>query len=261
MSHKKKNFLEYSIFSESLNNLPTGKKIVINTINQYSYCIAQQDKSFKKALLGSDVLLPDGIAIVGAMKLLNGNSVTKIAGWDIHNHYLHELNAKHGKCFYLGASESTLAKIKANIAIEFPNVTVGTYSPPFKDAFSDQDDKEMIKAVNDFTPDVLFVGLTAPKQEKWVNKYKHHLQANAICSIGAVFNFYAGDVERPNEMFIGAGFEWLGRFLQEPKRMWKRYFYFGPVFLGMIMMEKAKALVLSGNWVTVYPGYILPATA
>lgn len=256
---KIKNFLEYSVFSESLDQVPKGEQVVINTINQFSYCIAEQDDAFKKSLINSDVLLPDGIAIVGAIKLLTGKVVKKIAGWDLHLHLLNDLNENKGSCFYLGASEDTLRKIKLKLSVDFPLIQVGNYSPPFKNNFSDDDDKKMIDAVNNFKPDVLFVGMTAPKQEKWVNKYRQKLHASTICSIGAVFDFYAGIVQRPNKVLVSFGLEWFGRLIKEPKRMWKRYLYFGPVYICSILREKIRTLFTMNYWVVIYPGFLIPS--
>lgn len=232
--------LGYLIFSESLYDLSVGQKTLINTINQYSYCIAEKDAAFKVALKGSDILLPDGMAIVVAVRLLTGQKIKKIAGADIHQHLLQELNQKGGSCYYLGSSENTLAKIKKRVAIEFPNIRVGTFSPPFKTEFSRTDNEKMVEAVNDFQPDVVFVGMTAPKQEKWAHEHKVQLNTKVICTIGAVFDFYAGTVERPSPFWINLKLEWFIRLIKEPKRMWKRYLYYGPVFIGLILKEKLK---------------------
>ena len=98
----------------------------------------------------------------------------------------------------------------------------------------------MINAVNNFKPDVLFIGMTAPKQEKWAFKNKNQLDAKIICSIGAVFDFYAGTVVRPHPFWINLRLEWFIRLLKEPKRMWKRYLYYGPVFIISILTKKIK---------------------
>jgi N-acetylglucosaminyldiphosphoundecaprenol N-acetyl-beta-D-mannosaminyltransferase len=240
MECSKSFYFGYKLFGGNLETIPTGNQIVINTINQYSFCIADKDKSFKKALLESDLLLPDGIAVVWSNYLLNNQKVRKISGADLHDFLLNKLNKEHGKCFYLGASDSTLGKIQKRLQKEYPNVQFSSFSPPYKSEFSKDDTLEMIEKINAFYPDVLFVGMTAPKQEKWVNENRGFINANVICSIGAVFDFYAGTIERPNKVFIGLGLEWFGRFLNEPRRMWKRYFYFGPVFLYWIFMEKMK---------------------
>ncbi|OYX86489.1 MAG: glycosyltransferase [Flavobacteriales bacterium 32-34-25] len=233
---------DYSIYNNSLSDLDLSQKTLITTINQYSYCIAEEDAEFKNALLGSDVLLPDGMAIVSAVRLKTGEKIKKIAGADIHLHLLNNLNVKSGRCFYLGSSEGTLLKIKERLAVEFPNINVGTYSPPFKSHFSKSENKEMIDTINSFAPDVVFVGMTAPKQEKWAFHHKTQLKTKTICAIGAVFDFYAGTVERPSLFWINLRLEWFIRLIKEPKRMWRRYLYYGPVFIGYILRQKKSRL-------------------
>ena len=228
----------YDLFADSLDSIPLNQHIVINTVNQYSYCIAEKDSTFKKALKASNILLPDGVGMVLAAKFLNGEKVKKIAGADIHSHLLSELHKNSGSCFYLGASNSTLQKIKQRLKKEFPNVKVGTYSPPFKSEFTENDNLEMIAQVNSFNPTVLFIGMTAPKQEKWSAANNLKIKANVICSIGAVFDFYAGTVERPSEKWRNLGLEWLGRLLKEPKRMGNRYIYYGAVFTKHLVKAK-----------------------
>lgn len=239
------NFLDYRVFTGSLDQLPLKKKLMINTINQYSYCVAEEDISYKKSLQDSDVLLPDGIGIVWAGKLLSTLKLNKIAGADVHEHYLAELNLNSGRCFYLGASESTLALIKLKVAINYPNITVGAFSPPFKSAFIAEDNSIMIDAVHSFLPDVLFVGMTAPKQEKWTYLHKEELNIKVICTIGAVFDFYAGTIHRPGKFWVDNGLEWLIRLIKEPKRMAKRYLYYGPIFIYLMITEKIKRSKLS----------------
>lgn len=234
--------LDFPIYSNPLQQLDFSKKTLINTINQYSFCIAQEDTSFKKALQGSDILLPDGMAIVAAARLLSNTKITKIAGAQVHDFLLQQLNETGGSCFYLGASEATLAKITAKVNLEFPKVTVHSYSPPFKAAFNDKDNQNMLAAVNAVTPDVLFIGMTAPKQEKWAFEHKDQLQAQTICSIGAVFDFYAGTVKRPSAFWIALRLEWFIRLVKEPKRMWRRYLYYGPVFIRYVVREKVRLL-------------------
>ncbi|MDB5110290.1 MAG: WecB/TagA/CpsF family glycosyltransferase [Mucilaginibacter sp.] len=241
MNTLKSEYGGYNLFTGDLNNLTGLPKITINTINQYSFCIAENDKDFKKALQNSDVLLPDGIGIVLALKAVTGKTIKKISGTDIHYHLLTKLNKEKGKCFYLGSSENTLGKIKQRLALEFSNITCDYYSPPFKIAFSDNENVEIIQKINSFKPDVLFVGMTAPKQEKWSNEQKDNIDTGIICSIGAVFDFYAGTVKRPADIWINMGLEWFIRLCKEPKRMWKRYLYYGPIFLYILMKEKFKA--------------------
>ncbi|SEA25886.1 N-acetylglucosaminyldiphosphoundecaprenol N-acetyl-beta-D-mannosaminyltransferase [Flavobacterium gillisiae] len=231
---------EFSVFSGDLCNVSFKGKTLINTLNQYSFCIAKEDKEFKASLVGSDILLADGMAIVVASSLLRQNKIKKIAGADLHQFLLEDLNTKGGSCFYLGSSPTTLLKIEERMKMDFPNVIVKTFSPAFKPEFSIEDNEQMLAEVNAFKPDVLFVGMTAPKQEKWAHQHKDALEAKIICSIGAVFDFYAGTVERPHPFWIQLRLEWFIRLIKEPKRMWKRYLYYGPVFIKLIILEKFK---------------------
>jgi N-acetylglucosaminyldiphosphoundecaprenol N-acetyl-beta-D-mannosaminyltransferase len=231
---------DYNVFTSNLEQLETNSKTLISTINLYSYTIAEKDRHFKNALVYSDILLPDGVGIVIASKILANKKIKKIAGADLHQFLLDKLNKEGGRCFYLGSSKSTLQKIREKIAVEYPAVKVGFYSPPFKSDFSKDENAEMIKAVNEFKPDVLFIGMTAPKQEKWAYMHKEDINAKVIGSIGAVFDFYAGTVNRPGRLWIDFGLEWLGRLVKEPKRMWKRYLYYGPIFFYILFREKLK---------------------
>ncbi len=230
--------LDYSIYKGNLNDLRFDKKTVINTINQYSYMVAENDSVFKTALLASDILLPDGVGVTGAMKVLSNEDVKKIAGADIHAHILQQLNKTSGRAFYFGSSNNTLDLIKKRLSKEYPNIIVETLSPPFKPIFTDSENLEFVAAINRFNPDVLFIGMTAPKQEKWATQFKDEIDAKIICSIGAVFDFYAGTIERPDQFWINLGLEWFIRLLQNPKRMAVRYLYYGPAFIRDIFKMK-----------------------
>ena len=223
--------LYYSIFSDDLNKISSFKQqTIINTINAYSFVLAEKNEAFKKSLQSSNILFPDGFPIVFASKILTNQKINKIAGDDIHKHLLKEANKKNKKVFYLGSSPKTLKKIELRLSKEYPNIKFDCYSPPYKQKFNLEDSSQMIKSANRFEPDILFVGMTAPKQEIWVNEHKNELNAKIICSIGAVFDFYAGTVKRPNTFWINLRLEWLVRLIKEPKRMWKRYLIYSPMF-------------------------------
>lgn len=228
----------YPVFTGKLENLFGEEKLVVNTINQYSYCMAEKDDEFQKSLMESDVLLPDGIGIVVASRFLYGKHIRKIAGADLHEFLLKKLNREGGSCFYMGSSEESLKKIERRIQKEYPNIRVGSYSPPFKPEFSEADNAQIRRAVNAFRPVVLFVGMTAPKQEKWSFDQKNLLDAKLICSIGAVFDFYAGTIRRPGDFWVNSGMEWVRRLIKEPGRMWERYILNGALFGFYLLREK-----------------------
>ena len=224
-----------------------GGKVLINTINAHSYNTAQEDEAFAEALSKGDYLIPDGASIVKACRWLKAKSQPKerIAGWDLFAFEMRRLNDK-GKMIneklrvmFLGSSEKVLALIRERAAIDYPHLEVITYSPPFKPEFSDEDNKEMIQAINKANPDLLWIGMTAPKQEKWT--YQHWKELDIHChvgTIGAVFDFYAGTAKRAPLWWQKHSMEWLYRLLFEPKRMWRRYVIGNPLFLWNILKEK-----------------------
>jgi N-acetylglucosaminyldiphosphoundecaprenol N-acetyl-beta-D-mannosaminyltransferase len=237
--------LGYDVYS-SLPELNSEFQLIVNTINPHSYCESLKDPQFKKALQNSDILLPDGIGIVLAIKWLLGKNINKISGTDIHFHLLKKANKDGLKIFYMGSRKETLVLIKNRLSIDYPNCIVNFYSPPYRTYFSKEENAKIISAINNFAPDILFVGMTAPKQEKWVYSCKSQINAKIICSIGAVFDFYAGNIKRPNQFWINLGLEWFIRFLKEPKRLFKRNFISTPLFLFYVIKTKL-LLVIKSN--------------
>lgn len=229
---------EFNIHKRSLGELPCKQKLLINTLNAHSYNVSQFDAEFREALLNSDVLVPDGVSIVLALRLLNRERIKKIAGEDLFYYEMERLEKTGGKCFFLGSTEENLKRIKKRALKEYPKVKIATYSPPFKPVFSAEDNIAMIEVINLFKPDVLFIGMTAPKQEKWAYRYFGQLLAGHICCIGAVFDFYAGTIRRAPKWMIKMGMEWLYRLLKEPPRMWERYLVGNGKFTSKIIREK-----------------------
>lgn len=225
---------------EELAKIPDGK-VLINTINAHSYNVARKDELFADALQKGDYLIPDGISIVKACKWINAKSKPKerVAGYDLFEFEMEKLNNKGGTVMFMGSSEKTLALDVRQAAMRFPNLKVVTYSPPYKPVFNAEDNRAIIEAINNANPDLLWIGMTAPKQEKWT--YSHWNELNIHChvgTIGAVFDFFAGTVERAPEWWQCHGLEWLYRLIKEPRRMWRRYIIGNTVFLWHMLGEK-----------------------
>lgn len=222
-----------------LASLPEGK-LLINTINAHSFNTAKKDKLFAEALTNGDVLIPDGVSIVKACRWIKAKSQPKerIAGWDLFEFEMSKLEKKGGTVMFMGSSQKVLDLIVKRAAKVYPHLKVVTYSPPYKPEFSDEDNKAIIDAINTANPDLLWIGMTAPKQEKWT--YSHWKDLNIHChvgTIGAVFDFFAGTVERAPIWWQEHGLEWLYRLLKEPKRMWRRYIIGNTLFLWNMTKE------------------------
>ena len=233
--------------------LPEGK-LLINTVNAHSYNTARKDKLFAEALINGDVLIPDGVSIVKACRWIKAKSQPKerIAGWDlfafemehlekigVRNEELGVSGSPQRTVMFMGSSQCVLDLIVKRAAEVYPHLKVVTYSPPYKPEFSDEDNKAIIDAINAANPDLLWIGMTAPKQEKWT--YSHWEELDIHChvgTIGAVFDFFAGTVERAPMWWQRHGLEWLYRLLKEPKRMWRRYIIGNALFLWNMLKEK-----------------------
>lgn len=231
---------QFELFNGSLQEI-TGSKKLITTLNAHSFNTVKRDPLFREALQASDMILPDGISVVLAVRFLQGKKIRKIAGDDLFRYEMQRVHNTGGKCFFLGSSETTLHLIEEKVKKEFPGLRVYSYSPPYKPEFTDEENRAMIDAVNEVEPDVLFVGMTAPKQEKWAFEHFDQLKSGHVCCIGAVFDFYAGTVQRAPAWMITAGMEWFFRLIREPRRMWRRYLIGNTLFVKEILKEKFRS--------------------
>lgn len=225
---------------DRLNDLPDGK-MLINTVNAYSFNLAERDEPFARALRECDVLLPDGASIVWAAKYVGNPNPPehRTAGWDLFEMEMNKWNRRGGKVMFFGSSEKVLSMIRENASWRYPQLEVVTFSPPYRHEFSDEESKMMVDAINAANPDLLWIGMTAPKQEKWT--FAHWDEMNIHCHvgcIGAVFDFYAGTIRRAPMWCQKLGLEWLHRFYMQPRRMFRRYVIGNPRFLQHMFAEK-----------------------
>lgn len=228
----------YTFFNKPLSTIPE-EKTLIYAINAHSFNVSKIDIGFREAMLHEKaVLLPDGIGIVWALNWLKRVNLKRITGMDILYFELDKLEKIGGKCFFLGSSETTLLSIKQKLNIQYPKVKIAYYSPPFADTFTAEENNTMINRINEFKPDVLFVGMTAPKQEKWAFSNFNYLDSGHICCIGAAFDFYSGTLKRAPQWMMDSGLEWFYRLLKEPIRMFNRYMLGNPKFILNIIKER-----------------------
>ena len=228
--------LNFSIVSNSVSDivqvsLARDKITVVNTLNAHSYIVQKSNNEFKEALNNSTYLIPDGSGLIFASKILNNKRIKKISGYDFFIETLFQLNNTNGKIFLLGSTNEVLSEMKSRMSNEYPNIECEYLSPPFKSAFTEEDEEEFVKRIKIFSPDAIFIGLTAPKQEIVINKIYKNFDAGLISGIGAVFDFYSKKIKRPNKIFLFFHLEWLGRFIKNPVKMFDRVFVSMPLFI------------------------------
>ncbi|MBC7748321.1 MAG: WecB/TagA/CpsF family glycosyltransferase [Methylotenera sp.] len=234
----------YPVFKGDLHEIKYEKQqhFLINTISPNSYGLAVKNPDVKKALQQSDALILDGLYFGWVALFKQGIRINRIAGWDAFVFFSQELNKNKGRVFFLGSTQETLDKIKERYNIEYPNVEVGLYSPPFSPEFSNEDNLQMQQQVNTFKADIVFVGMTAPKQELWSFQNRKKLDVNIICSIGNVFDWYAGNSKRPNVFWQKIGMEWLIRIFLRPevfrRNIGNQMLFFWHLLLDILHLKK-----------------------
>lgn len=222
---------------------PGRQPACLACLNPHSHFLTLVEPLFRQALLQVDWLVPDGAGIILGSRLTGGTLRRRITGADVFQRVCQMLQARGGmRVFFLGSSDETLRLIQERMRIDYPDVVfAGSYAPPFTDGFSEANSMTMIEAVNAARADVLWVGMTAPKQEVWINQNLAKLDVRFAGSVGAVFDFYSGKVERAPLPLQRLGLEWLLRLVQQPRRLWRRTFVSAPLFLLHVLAHRVRA--------------------
>jgi N-acetylglucosaminyldiphosphoundecaprenol N-acetyl-beta-D-mannosaminyltransferase len=198
-------------------------QIVFACANSHSLNVARFDSEFRSALTNADQLVADGVGVTAIARLARKDVGPRIIGHQYFDALMAGLSAKRrGRVFFFGSSEKVLTLIKRRFESEYPNLNFcGFISPPYGE-WSDSQNREYVRKINEARPDILWVGMTAPKQEKWVYSNREQLSVPVIASVGAVFDFFAGTVKPSPAWARKAGIESIYRLAREPRRMWKR---------------------------------------
>ena len=205
--------------------------------NPHSLVVARHDAKFREALEGTSAVVADGVGCIWGAALAGLSVGPRITGSDFFVSVMTMLDRTGGKVFFFGSREEVLLKLVGRVNQNFPRITVSTLSPPFGQ-WSDCENDDMVSRIRQFEPDVLWVGMTAPKQEKWVAANAARLPVPVIGSIGAVFDYYAGVTQRAPQWICDLGLEWLYRLPREPKRLWRRTVVSAPTFLWHVVRER-----------------------
>ena len=175
---------------------------------------AEKDESFRAVLNAADLVIPDGIGVIYSAKILGTPLSERVPGIEFSARMLEKLNEMGGRLFLLGAKPGVAEKAGENICAQYPNIVLcGTQDGYFKD------EEDVILKVAAARPDLMFVCLGAPKQEKWMARWGQHTGAKLAIGLGGVLDVYAGNVERAPEAWQKAGMEWAYRLKKEPKRI------------------------------------------
>jgi len=216
-----------------------GERRYIVVTNPHSILMCRRDREMLAATLGADLTLPDGVGTSLAARLLDGKSEKqRTPGPELMLYLLDQGRAIGLRHYLYGGRPDVLEELARRMRLLFPGVLiVGTYSPPFR-PLSDEEDEGIIEKISCTDPDVVWIGLGAPKQEKWMASHLGRIRAAVMIGVGAAFDYHAGAVPWAPGWVRKAGLEWIYRLLHEPRRLWRRNLD-SPLFVALVCAQKA----------------------
>ena len=196
------------------------------------------DAHLRKLYRGASLIVVDGMPVVWASHWLSTPLKERVAGSDLFV-LLCGLAAERGyRVYFLGARPRVAARAAQVMSEQFPHLQVaGTYSPPFGFDKDEEENKRIIGMLREAQPDLLFVGLGSPKQERWIGRFYKQYQVPVSMAVGASFDFAAGNVRRAPHWMQQVGLEWAWRLLMEPRRLWRRYLLENPLFFYLVWKQ------------------------
>jgi N-acetylglucosaminyldiphosphoundecaprenol N-acetyl-beta-D-mannosaminyltransferase len=198
----------------------------------HALTLGYDDPEMGAVLAGAALVLPDGMPVVWAANLLGGNLDDRVYGPELMLRYNDRCAERgHRVWLYGGRDQGSLVQLALNLRKRHPGINiVGGYSPPFRALTAGEEDA-LVAQINEARPDVLWVGIGVPKQEKWMARMRERLDVPVMCAVGAAFDFHAGRISQAPSWMQERGLEWIYRIAQEPRRLLPRYLYFNPRFV------------------------------
>lgn len=228
----------YESIMKFLTDSTNPSYVTVNNVHTIVEGVLNPD--FGKIINNGFMALPDGrpLSVIARWKgdkimerVFGPTLLEKILNWGQQNQIKH---------FFFGSTDEILEKMRIVIQNRFPSAIVcGMISPPFK-PLSENENLRFISKINQETPDIIWIGLGAPRQEKWMYKNFEKLDKGIMIGIGAGFDYLAGEIQHAPDCLKNYSLEWSFRLLQEPRRLWKRYLIMNPLFILMIMLELLK---------------------
>ena len=206
----------------------------------HAVMVSQHDPEMRAAVTGSTLTVPDGMPLVWAANALGEELQSRVYGPELMDRYCGRCAQQgHRVWLYGGRDQGSLMQLALNLRRRHPGIEiVGGYSPPFRQLTVDEEDA-IADQINEARPDVLWVGIGVPKQEKWMAHMRDRLVSPLLVGVGAAFDFHADLVPQAPNWMQTLGLEWLYRLIQEPRRLWKRYLRYNPRFVAGFLRQYA----------------------
>jgi len=217
--------------------LRARQKSYLSAICVYGVMEAQRDKELAAAYADAAIAIPDGMPIAWVGRLQGHRKMQRVAGPDLMNEVFLGSEFAHYTHFFYGGKEGVAEELATHFRKVAPWArVVGTYTPPFR-ALTKAEERELIARVNRCKPDMIWVGIGTPKQDKFMSRYLPEFDTRVMFGVGAAFDFNTGRIRDCADWIKRAGLQWLHRLIQDPKRLWWRYFRTNPAFLWHIGLQ------------------------
>jgi N-acetylglucosaminyldiphosphoundecaprenol N-acetyl-beta-D-mannosaminyltransferase len=201
---------------------------------------AQRDPTFKKTLNSTDLVVPDGMPLVWLGRRVGCHLPRRVYGPDLMLAFCEQTGGRGYRHFFYGGEPGVPERLVDSLKRRFPLIEVcGTFSPPFR-PLNEEEDREIGNMISRAAPDVLWVGLGTPKQERWMREHRDKLNVPVLVSVGAAFDFFSGRRNQAPSWMREHGLEWLFRLMQEPRRLWRRYLVDGFRFVAYLALDSLK---------------------
>jgi len=201
---------------------------------------AQHDASFKDVLNATDLVVPDGMPLVWLGRHQGHVLSGRVYGPDLLLAFCEQSAGQSKRHFFYGGEAGVAERLAESLKTRFPELNVvGTCSPPFR-PLTAAEDEQMVEMISRAAPDVLWVGLGTPKQERWMHAHKDKLRVPVMVGVGAAFDMLSGIRKQAPRWMREHGLEWFFRLMQEPRRLWRRYLVYGAQFIVYLTLESLR---------------------
>ncbi len=217
--------------------IATRRKGYITVTGVHGVSESQEDEALREIHNSSFLTTPDGMPMVWMGKLAGSQVIDRVYGPDLMLLVMEKSLREGWRHFFFGGGPGVAEKLKANLEAKYPGLqVVGTCTPPFR-PLNEEEEAALKKQIADLRPDCFWVGLSTPKQERFMAQYLSQLDTTLMFGVGAAFDFHAGLVPQAPHFLQRAGLEWAYRLYKEPKRLWRRYLKNNPRFLGRAFLQ------------------------
>jgi N-acetylglucosaminyldiphosphoundecaprenol N-acetyl-beta-D-mannosaminyltransferase len=219
---------------------PPADGAYVAVANVHSLMMSRSNPALAAAMADADMVTPDGMPLVWALKGMGHSDQERVHGMALATKAIERGLGSGVRHYFYGSSPATLAALESNLLASYPELALaGTYSPPFR-PLTDEEAAEDAARILASGAQVVWVGLGAPKQELWMARMHPLLPGVTLVGVGAVFDWFAGNVTKAPDWMQKAGLEWLYRLSREPRRLWRRYIWNNPAYLGLLGLQLAR---------------------